>query len=66
MMPQPMTSAGRKNLAPIFLKRRLPASSAAIYGLNCWDFHIYDILGDILGNDIPKKDGNAGLILTIS
>ena len=62
-IPQAMTTVGKNNFGPIFLKRRLPVISAAIYGLYfCWKFCIYDILGD----GIRKKDGDAGLILIIS
>ena len=63
MTPHEMTSVGKKNLGPIFLTSRLPPSSVAIYGLDyCFNFRIKDILGD----NIPEKDGDADLILFIS
>ena len=57
-----MATVGKNSLGPIFFIRRLPASSAAIYGLECyWDFCIYDI-----GEDIHEKDGDTDLVLFIS
>ena len=60
-IPQAVTSVVKNNFGPIFLKRRLPTSSAAIYGLDCWAFCIYDIW-----EDLPEKDSDTGLILFIS